>query len=163
MAVVAEFIADKTRGTEPLAVQFTDLSTGSPDTWLWVFGATTTVSYFNTPDVIFLDTADVVWFDTSYGIRSSDQHPLIVFETVGVFDVSLTATLAGDSDEELKEDYIVVIDSVIARPKLLQSGVAEAYFADGWENDKHWFVSQGEKAYPCAIQFVDIYCDTTNE
>ncbi len=52
--------------------------------------------------------------------------------------------------------------AIIERPKLLQSGVAESRFSDGWENDKHWYVSQ-ENAYPCAIQFVDIYCDTTNE
>ncbi len=40
MAVVVDFSADKTSGLIPTSdtVQFTDLSTGSPDRWLWKFG-----------------------------------------------------------------------------------------------------------------------------
>ena len=163
MAVVAEFSAIPVTGTVPLVVQFTDLSTGSPDTWMWTFGDTYLVSYIDTDDAIWLDTADAIWFNTTYGVSSVEQHPVHIFDTIGVYSVTLTATLAGDSDTEIKVDYIIVIASAIARPILLHSGVAEAYFADGWENDKHWFVSQGENAYPCSIQFVDIYCNTTNE
>ncbi len=163
MAVAAEFIADHVQGTVPLRVQFTDLSTGSPDTWLWTFGATVTISWLDTTDAVFLDTDDVVWLNTSFGAVSTDQHPEWIFDTIGVYTVSLTASLAGDSDTETKVDYIIVLAATIARPILLHSGIVEAYFPDGWENDKHWFVSQGDNAYPCSIQFVDIYCDTSNE
>ena len=40
MAVVADFTANKLTGLKPPseAIQFTDASTGSPDTWLWDFG-----------------------------------------------------------------------------------------------------------------------------
>ena len=163
MAVAAEFIADHVQGTVPLRVQFTDLSTGSPDTWLWIFGATITISWLDTTDAVFLDTDDVVWLNTSFGAVSTDQHPVWIFDSIGIYTVSLTASLAGDSDTETKVDYIIVIAAAIARPILLHSGIVEAYFPDGWENDKHWFVSQGDNAYPCSIQFVDIYCNTTNE
>ena len=163
MAVVAEFTADHVIGTVPLRVQFTDLSTGSPDTWLWSFGDTTLISWLDTSDVAWLDTSDVEWFNTTYGTISLEQHPIHIFDTIGVYTVSLIATLAGDSDTETKTDYIIVVAAAIERPILLHSGIVEAYFADGWENDKHWFVSQGDNAYPCSIQFVDIYCDTTNE
>lgn len=162
MAVVAEFVADHTLGLLPLSVQFTDLSTGAPDTWLWSFGTTSTVAWVDTADVIHLDTADTIWKDTVYGAASDEQHPLWVFDTIGVYTISLVATLGGDSDTETKTNYIIVIANEISRPILLQSGIAESYFVDGWENDKHWFVSQ-DNAYPCVIQFVDIYCNTSNE
>ncbi len=163
MAVAAEFIADHVLGTVPLRVQFTDLSTGSPDTWLWSFGATTYFTWEDTVGVDWEDTESVVWLDTSFGAVSAEQHPEWVFDSIGVYTVSLTASLAGDSDTETKVDYIIVIAAAIARPILLHSGIVEAYFPDGWENDKHWFVSQGDNAYPCSIQFVDIYCNTTND
>ena len=35
---VAEFSGSPTSGTEPLTVDFTDLSTGSVDSWSWTFG-----------------------------------------------------------------------------------------------------------------------------
>jgi PKD repeat protein len=38
MAVIADFMASSVVGESPLYVEFTDLSTGSPDHWLWNFG-----------------------------------------------------------------------------------------------------------------------------
>ncbi len=71
MAVVAEFTATKTSGLVPPseAIQFADLSTGNPDSWLWDFGD---------------------------GGFSDQQHPLHTFEgdVLDTFTVKLTAWIA---------------------------------------------------------------------
>ncbi|KKN31785.1 hypothetical protein LCGC14_0820380 [marine sediment metagenome] len=67
-----------------------------------------------------------------------------------------------DFDTVFKPNFITVNDNVILRPPVLFSGIKEAYFKDGWENEKHIYIEQS-KAQPCTIQFVDIYADTENE
>ena len=62
-------------------VQFTDTSTGSPTSWLWNFGDSTT---------------------------STSQNPTKTYSTPGTYTVTLTSTNAGGSDGETKTDYIVV-------------------------------------------------------
>lgn len=52
--------------------------------------------------------------------------------------------------------------AIIARPDKLYTGIKEAYFAEGWENDKHFYVEQANP-FPCSIAAVDLYCETTNE
>ncbi len=136
MAVVAVFSADLTVGTLPFVVQFTDASTGAPDTWLWEFG-------------------------TGEG-TSALQSPSHTYSVAGTFTVKLTATLGGDSDEEEKIAYITVKSSTIARPTKLYSGVKEAYPKDGWENNKHFYIEQ-TSPQPCVIQYTDLFVDTNNE
>lgn len=135
MAVVAAFTADVVLGLDPLVVQFTDQSTGAPDTWAWDFGDTGT---------------------------STSQSPEHIYTTAGVYTVTLTSTLAGDSDIETKVGYVTVLSNIVARPAVLVTGILESYFSDEWVNDKHVYVSQ-ESAHPCCVQFVDLYVDTTNE
>jgi PKD repeat protein len=65
----------------PLAVQFTDSSTGSPTSWSWDFGD---------------------------GGTSNAQNPSHTYASAGVYDVTLTATNASGSDAEVKTDYITV-------------------------------------------------------
>ncbi len=136
MAVVAVFSADIVVGTLPLVVQFTDASTGAPDTWLWEFG-------------------------TGEG-TSTDQNPSHTYTTAGTFTVKLTATLGGDSDEEEKVDYMLIKVALISRPSKLYSGVKEAFPKDGWENEKNFFVEQSDP-YPCVIQYLDLFTRTNNE
>ena len=62
---VAGYSASPTSGTEPLTVQFTDTSTGSPTSWLWAFGDGTT---------------------------SSEESPSHVYTRAGTFTVSLIAS-----------------------------------------------------------------------
>ena len=50
---VASFTADPPLGQAPLAVNFTDTSTGNPDSWLWNFGDGTTSIVRNPPMHIF--------------------------------------------------------------------------------------------------------------
>jgi PKD repeat protein len=81
---VADFSASPTTVIEGGTVDFTDLSTNTPTEWLWSFigGATTS---------------------------STLQNPSIVYNTAGVYDVTLTATNATGSDDEIKTLYIEVI------------------------------------------------------
>ncbi len=79
---VAEFAGNPTSGTVPLTVNFTDLSTGSPDTWSWDFG-------------------DGVG-------TSAAQHPTYEYTAIGTYTVSLTVTNTYGSDGETKIDYITV-------------------------------------------------------
>ncbi|MBN1193797.1 MAG: DUF3344 domain-containing protein [Methanomicrobiaceae archaeon] len=80
---VADFTADKTTGTAPLTVQFTDLSTNDPRSWAWDF-------------------------DNDGTVDSTLQNPIHEYQTEGTFSVSLTATNPGGSDDDIREDYITV-------------------------------------------------------
>ncbi len=79
---VSDFSANFTQICPGEAVQFTDLSSGSPTGWAWqIIG----------------------------GVSSSFQNPNIVFNTSGVFDVELTTTYPGGcQDSEIKIGYITV-------------------------------------------------------
>ncbi len=76
----------------------------------------------------------------------------------------MTATVHEFSsiDSETKVNFITANSNVITRPPVLYSGIKEAYFKDGWENEKHFYIEQS-KAQPCSVQFVDIYAETENE
>jgi PKD repeat protein len=77
----AAFSADPTSGTAPLAVQFTDLSTGSPTVWNWTFGD---------------------------GAISTEVHPTHEYTADGNYTVSLTVSNAFGSDTATVADYIRV-------------------------------------------------------
>ena len=76
---VADFTAAPTSGHVPLPVQFTDLSTGVVDSWLWDFGDGTT---------------------------STLQHPSHTYTMPGDYNVTLTVTNAGGSDTITKYAFI---------------------------------------------------------
>jgi serine protease len=78
---VAAFSADPTVGYAPLSVTFTDASTNNPTSWSWSFGD---------------------------GGTSTAQNPTHVYNSVGSYTVTLTATNAFGSDGETKTDYITV-------------------------------------------------------
>ena len=80
-AVVADFESDITTNTVPFTVHFADLPTGSPTHWEWDFN--------------------------DDGITDSyEQNPEWTFDTSGDYSISLTASKAGFTDKELKNDYI---------------------------------------------------------
>jgi PKD repeat protein len=78
---VAQFVGSPTSGCAPLAVQFTDQSTGSPTSWAWDFGD---------------------------GGTSTLQNPSHTYAGTGSFTVTLTAMNAQGSDSEVKSSYITV-------------------------------------------------------
>jgi Zn-dependent metalloprotease/uncharacterized membrane protein len=80
---VAEFSGSPTTVTEGGSVAFTDLSTGSPDTWDWTFPG-------GTPST------------------STQQNPTVTYSTAGTYDVTLTVTNAYGTDTQTKQNYITV-------------------------------------------------------
>jgi PKD repeat protein len=82
-APIADFTASATDISIGDSVTFTDLTLENPTSWSWTFAG-------GTP-------AD-----------STAQNPVITYNTVGTFDVTLVATNAQGSDTETKTDYIMV-------------------------------------------------------
>ncbi|MDG0974263.1 MAG: HYR domain-containing protein [Crocinitomicaceae bacterium] len=97
---VADFVANQTSVLEGTIVQFTDLTSGVPDTWSWTI----------TPG-----TNTVEWEYTN-ATTSASQNPEVLFTTPGFYTVSLTASNAFGSDTETKTDYIEVIEIVCSDP-----------------------------------------------
>jgi len=81
IAPVASFVSNVTAGTEPLAVQFLDVSTNAPALSVWTFG------------------------DGSIFTGSS---PLHVYTGAGIYTVTLTATNAAGSNSVTRTGYITV-------------------------------------------------------
>ncbi len=84
-APVANFTANETTGILPLTLQFTDISTNDPTSWAWDFGE---------------------------GNTSSDQNPVHIYTSYGIYNVSLTATNAAGEDTMIKNEYIQIIPMV---------------------------------------------------
>jgi PKD repeat protein len=82
---VANFTASPLSGNTPLIVAFTDTSTNTPTSWKWEY-----------------QNATVLW--TQF---STAQNPSISFPA-GIYDIRLTATNLGGSDDEIKTGYITV-------------------------------------------------------
>jgi len=82
-APVAEFSSSAQEITTSTNVTFTDLSTNSPDEWLWSFEG-------GTPPT------------------STEQNPTVMWTTEGNFDVSLKATNAGGENTLTMTDYMTI-------------------------------------------------------
>ena len=76
----AAFGVDKTSGVFPVSIQFTDRSTGLPDTWSWDFGD---------------------------GNTSTVQSPVHTYTTAGQFNVSLTVGLNSGSSDNVTKNNVV--------------------------------------------------------
>ncbi len=81
--LLANFEASPTTGFAPLEVQFTDFSTGNPETWFWDFGDGTT---------------------------SNEQNPMHIYESTGWFDVTLTVSKGNNQDIFERQAYIHVTE-----------------------------------------------------
>jgi len=84
----AGFSAAPLTGEAPLTVAFTDISTGDIDTWSWDF-------------------------DNDGYEDSALQNPSYVYNSEGIYTVSLTVSGLGGSDNETKLDYITVLSPAI--------------------------------------------------
>lgn len=76
---LAEFTANRTSGTFPMTVQFSDLSKGDPVSWSWSFGD---------------------------GSTSSEQNPVHTYSAAGIYNVQLTVTNAAGSDTKTAYGFI---------------------------------------------------------
>ena len=120
----ADFSADPRAGQYPLTVQFSDRSSGTPDSWLWNFGD---------------------------GESSTLQNPAHTYQNPGIYTVTLTATNAYGSGRNSADGYIsagtVPAASLAANP---QEGVAplEVQFSDlSTGSPKSWEWSFGDETY----------------
>ena len=84
----ADFTADPNPVQYGNSVQFTDQSMYIPTSWSWTFEGGTPAA-------------------------STDQNPLITYDTIGTYTVTLTAANAEGSDTETKVDYISVQEVVL--------------------------------------------------
>jgi PKD repeat protein len=85
---VASFTATPLNGLIPLAVTFTDGSTGDVDTWSWDF-------------------------DNDGTEDATEQNPGYTYTTQGTYTVSLTVSGLGGSDTQTRTDYIDAYGSVV--------------------------------------------------
>ena len=85
-SLVANFSASNTTPLNFSTVQFTDLSTGGPTGWTWSFNRSS-VTYVG-------------------GTNANSQNPQVQFTEGGLYTVTLVATNTGNTDTEIKVDYI---------------------------------------------------------
>jgi PKD repeat protein len=88
----AGFTANPTSGQAPLAVQFTDQSTGIYDTCTWDFGD---------------------------GAVSTEENPTHTYLAAGVYSVTLTVSGPAGSNVETKPSYITVTEPPIPTPTVI--------------------------------------------
>jgi hypothetical protein len=82
---VADFSVNITSATAPVAVAFTDTSTGSPISWIW---------------------------DLGDGTNSTVQNPVYTYTNPGKYNVSLIVTNVHGNNSKSKTDYIVVAQKI---------------------------------------------------
>ena len=80
----ASFTAKPVSGPSPLTVQLTDMSSGSPDHWIWSFGD---------------------------GTQSLEQNPVKTYTTPGSYAVTLVIQKGERTDRVSKRDFITVRDT----------------------------------------------------
>ncbi len=83
--IAANFTANVTSGVAPLAVRFTDTSTGPVKTWAWEFGD---------------------------GGTSTEQNPVHVYNSTGTYTVRLLANNYQSADNEIRTDCITVMPNL---------------------------------------------------
>lgn len=86
---VPDFEADEVEIVLGNSVTFTDLSLNSPTAWEWEFEGGTPAT-------------------------SQEQNPVVLYETIGTFDVKLTAKNPAGEESVVKEKYITVIHPPIS-------------------------------------------------
>jgi PKD repeat protein len=109
--LAASFVASPTAGTDPLAVQFTDLSAGGPSNWNWDFGD---------------------------GTGSAMQHPSHVYNEPGLYDVRLTVSDGTFEHTKTRLGYIRVDElftdlAAFVEGSQLRPGF-EGYYRFSWTN-----------------------------
>jgi PKD repeat protein len=84
-APVANFTANTTSGCAPLTVSFSDQSSNNATSWSWIFNGATPSS-------------------------SISPNPTVIYNTPGIYSVTLTASNAGGSNTKTMTNYITVND-----------------------------------------------------
>jgi PKD repeat protein len=125
---VAGFSVNVTSGTAPLAVQFTDQSTGQVTSWAWDF-------------------------ENDGIIDSTEQDPTWIYNSAGTYTVNLTVTNAAGSDSEVKTDFITVTPPQQGEPTIILSP-SSPHVAEGTTCDFQLSISslpEGLSGYDLAV------------
>jgi len=102
------------------------------------------------------------WQRIGFNCDEPSSPPLDYGVNIDVFNTRATVHSFTSQDSITNVNYITVNSNVITRPPISISDIREAYFKDGWENEKYFYIEQST-ANPCIVQFVDIYAETENE
>ncbi len=144
LAPKADFSADPTTGNQPLAVAFTDRSTGHPTSWNWNFGD---------------------------GKESSAQNPVHTYWTSGEFTVTLTASNQYGTSDTSKAYFIHVIPPLqakfVADPKAGKVPLLVKFTDMSTGNPESWDWDFGDgstsdtgKSCPCIYHARSVPCQT---
>jgi PKD repeat protein len=106
-APTANFTGTPTTVCQGQSVQFTSTSSGFPDSYSWSFPGGTPTS-------------------------STEQNPVIVYNTAGTYNVSLTVTNAFGNDTKTETGYITVIDGMGSPIPLTEGFTTTTFPPAGW-------------------------------
>ena len=104
-----QFIADKQVICPGSFIQFTDQTQGNATAWSWNFGGGTPAS-------------------------STQQNPIIIYNTPGTYTVSLSATNANGSDAEVKYFYVTVVPPATAQLPMSEGFEGATFPPQNWTN-----------------------------
>jgi len=91
--LVADFVADKTSGTAPLLVTFTDASTGEPTTWVWEIPEIGAAGHiFSQSNILRMNFNDPGTFTVQLTV-GKDGVKSKTTKTINVYPTSSTTTL----------------------------------------------------------------------
>ena len=134
-AVSAGFFAEETEGCAPMQVQFTDQSSSNVTQWNWSFPG-------------------------GIPATSTEQNPLVNYNTLGIYEVSLEASNPFNSSTVTETNYIIILDVPTASFTFNETGNVISYnntstnantylwtFGDGEtsmdENPSHTYADDG--------------------
>jgi len=126
---IAAFCAFPTTGTAPVAVTFTDQSTGSPKSWKWSFGDRTT---------------------------STERNPIHTYSKEGKYAVTLKTSKTYMSSSVTKLSYIIISnrsDSTVASSNRSDSSAASSNRSD--IPVASFYVSPTSGKVPLKVKFLD--------
>ncbi len=119
---IANFISDVSSGCSPLLVNFEDQSFNSPDTWQWSFPG-------GTPN------------------NSQIQNPVIIYETAGVYPVTLTVTNEAGSNEITFSNFITVLDVPVTNFNAVVNGPTVNFVNNSIAGDTYlWDFGNGQSS-----------------
>jgi len=119
--VVADFVGNPTTINIGQTVNFTDLSTGNPDTWSWTFTGSSNIP-----------------------TSTTQNQAGVQYDIAGWYPVTLTASNSNFSDTETKTQYIHVIDpnvvdaDFVGVPTILYTGNSVQFTDLSTSNPTNW-------------------------
>ena len=141
--LVANFYADTLYALPGEQIHFYDMSPGNPTNWYWDFGNST---------------------------NNNQQNPFTTYENPGNYSVTLIVVNEFQGDTLLKENYINIIEPVVANFTVspFESRIGEeVHFTDlstGFPNQWEWWLGNGDTSYiknPVTVYYEPGFYDIT--